>query len=114
MNNPNLGRMLRYYRKARGYSVQQLVDILEKEYNISLSPKTVYGWENSQNQPSADTLLVLCKIYNINRILDSLGYEGEPEQVPLILSPEEREIIIKYRSRKYCNSAIRKLLDIED
>lgn len=114
MNNPNLGRMLRYYRKACGYSVQQVADKLKNEYNISLSPKTIYGWENSQNQPSADTLLVLCKIYNINRILDSLGYEGEPEQAPLILSKEERELVIKYRSHKYFNSAIRKLLDIEE
>lgn len=52
MNNPNLGRMLRYYRKANAYSVQQVVDKLKTDYNISISPKTVYGWENSQNQPS--------------------------------------------------------------
>ena len=114
MINSNLGRMLRYYRKANKYSVQQVVDKLKKDYNISISPKTVYGWENGQNQPSADLLLMLCKIYKINNILETLGYEGPPEQAPLILSEEEREIIIKYRSRKYYNSAIRKLLDIED
>lgn len=114
MNNPNLGRMLRYYRKANAYSVQQVVDKLKTDYDISISPKTIYGWENSQNQPSADTLLVLCKLYKINNILDSLGYEGNPEQAPLILSPEERELVIKYRSHKYYNSAIRKLLDIDD
>lgn len=114
MNNPNLGRMLRYYRKANSYSVQQVVTKLKDEYDMIISPKTIYGWENSQNQPSADTLLVLCKMYKINNILDSLGYEGTPEQSPLILTPEERELIIKYRSRKYFNSAIRKLLDIEE
>lgn len=114
MNNPNLGRMLRYYRKANSFSVQQVVNKLKNEYEISLSPKTIYGWENGQNQPSADNLLVLCKMYKINNILDSLGYEGSPEQAPLILTPEEKEIIIKYRSRKYFNSAIRKLLDIEE
>lgn len=114
MNNPNLGRMLRYYRKANSFSVQQVVSKMKNEYEISLSPKTIYGWESGQNQPSADNLLVLCKMYKINNILDSLGYEGSPEQAPLILSPEEREIIIKYRSRKYFNSAIRKLLDIDE
>ncbi|MGN0153696.1 MAG: helix-turn-helix domain-containing protein [Lachnospiraceae bacterium] len=114
MKNPNLGRMLRYYRKARSYSVNQIVDILKEDYDISVSPKTVYGWENGQNQPSADTLLILCKIYNINDILDSLGYEGPAEQAPLILSDEERELVLKYRSHKYFNSAIRKLLDIEE
>lgn len=114
MNNPNLGRMLRYYRKANAYSVQQVVDKLKTDYDISISPKTIYGWENSQNQPSADTLLVLCKLYKINNILDSLGYEGTPEQAPLILTPEERELVIKYHSHKYYNSAIRKLLDMDD
>lgn len=114
MNNPNLGRMLRYYRKARRYSVQQVVDKLKSDYSISISPKTIYGWENGQNQPSADMLLVLCKIYKINNILSSLGYEGEPEQAPLILTPEERELVLKYRTHKYYNSAIRKLLDIEE
>ncbi|MCM1157486.1 MAG: hypothetical protein NC300_08015 [Bacteroidales bacterium] len=114
MKNPNLGRMLRYHRKANRYSVQNVVDKLKGEYDISISPKTLYGWENSQNQPSADTLLVLCKLYKINNVLESLGYEGVPEQAPLILTPEEREIILKYRSRKYYNSAIRKLLDIEE
>lgn len=114
MKNPNLGRMLRYYRKAKCYSVQQVVDKLKKEYGISISPKSVYSWENGQTQPYADTLLVLCKIYSINNILDSLGYEGEPEHAPLVLTSEERELIIKYRTHKYFNSAIRKLLDIED
>ena len=114
MKNTNLGRMLRYYRKANLYSVNYVVDRLKIDYDITVSPKTIYGWENSQNQPSADLLLMLCKIYKINNILESLGYEGVPEQAPLILTPEEREIIIKYRSRKYFNSAIRKLLDIPE
>ena len=114
MKNTNLGRMLRYYRKANLYSVQDVVDKLKKEYDVSISIKTLYGWENSQNQPSADLLLMLCKIYKINNILESLGYDGAPEQAPLILTSEEREIILKYRSKKYYNSAIRKLLDIED
>ena len=114
MNNPNLGRMLRYYRKSRQLSVQQVIDKLNREYNITISPKTLYGWENSQNQPSADMLLVLCKIYNVSNILESLGYDGPPEQAPLILSPIEREIISRYRSNKEYNKAILKLLDIEE
>lgn len=114
MKNPNLGRMLRYHRKANRYSVQDVIDTLKEDYDISISPKTLYGWENCQNQPSADTLLVLCKIYRINNILEALGYGITPEQAPLVLSQEEREIILKYRSRKYYNSAIRKLLDIDD
>ena len=114
MKNSNLGRILRYYRKAKRYSVQEIVDKFKNDYDISISPKTIYGWENGQNQPSADNLLILCKLYNINNILDSLGYDSEPEQAPLILTPEERELVLKYRTHKYFNSAIRKLLDIEE
>lgn len=114
MKHTNLGRALRYYRKANHYTVQQITDKMKRDYNVSLSPKTIYGWENGQNQPSADNLLILCKIYKITNVLEALGYEGAPEQSPLILSQEEREIILKYRSRKYANSAIRKLLDIPD
>lgn len=114
MNNPNLGRMLRYHRKASNLSVNQVVAKLKAEYDMSISPKTVYGWENSQNQPSADTLLILCKMYRINNILESLGYDGSPEQAPIVLTAEEKELIIKYRSHKYFNSAIRKLLDIDE
>jgi transcriptional regulator with XRE-family HTH domain len=114
MNNKNLGRALRYYRKANHYTVKQIADKMKKDYGVSLSPKTIYGWENNQNQPSADNLLILCKIYKITNILEALGYEGAPEQAPLILSTEERELVLKYRSHKYFNSAIRKLLDIEE
>lgn len=114
MKNSNLGQALRYYRKANHFTVQQVVDCLHKQYDVILSPKTLYGWETSQTQPSADNLLLLCKIYKISNILEALGYDGAPAQAPLILSEEERELVIKYRSRKYFNSAIRKLLDIEE
>jgi len=113
MKNQNLGKMLRYYRKARQYSIQQVIEALEKEYSISISPKTLYSWENSQNQPSADLLLMLCKLYNINNILETLGYDGDSENMPLILNPEETKLIRKYRARKRFQPAIRKLLDIE-
>lgn len=113
MRNPNLGRMLRYHRLTCNYSVQDVVDKLAKEYDIHLSTKTVYGWENGQNQPTADTLLVLCKMYQIHNILDSLGYDTTLGAEPILPNKEERELILRYRSRKEYQSAIRKLLDME-
>ena len=112
MNNPNLGVMLRYYRQAADLSVQQVVDKLQNDYNIKLSPKTVYGWETNQNQPSADTLLTLCKMYNVTNLLESLGYNGPEEQMPLILTKEERELVLNYRTHKQYHNSIRKLLDM--
>lgn len=114
MNNPNLGRMLRYYRKANKYSVQQVTDLFAQKYGVSLSIKTIYGWENGQSQPSADNLLILCKLYQINNVLESLGYEGLPEQAPLILTAEERELVANYRTHPDYQSAVRKLLDMHE
>lgn len=114
MNDYNLGRLLRIYRKSNNYTVNDVIEHLKNEYHISISPKTLYSWENSQNQPSADTFLVLCKIYNITNILESLGYKSSTEQPPLILTPEEKELIIKYRSNNFYHPAIRKLLDMKE
>ena len=113
MNNPNLGVLLRYYRKAAELSVNDVVDIFRTEYNTKLSNKTVYSWENGQNQPSADTLLTLCKMYNITNILQSLGYTGPVEKRPLGLTNNEREIILKYRSNDYFHKSVDKLFEIE-
>lgn len=108
------GTILRHYRQANQYSVNELTDILKKDYGMAISPKSVYSWENGQSKPTVDTFIILCKLYGINHILDTFGIAANKEQPPLILNEEERQIILKYRSRKYCNSAIRKLLDIED
>ena len=113
MNNPNLGVLLRYYRKAAHLTVKDVAAKFQNEYNTTLSTKTIYGWEGGQNQPSADTLLTLCKMYNITNIVESLGYAGPIEQTPLILSDEEREIIKKYRSHKVFHAAVSKLMELE-
>lgn len=113
MNYNNIGDMLRNYRIKNAMSVAQVTDELEKKFYIRISRKTLYAWENNQNQPSASCFLALCEIYNIENVLKTFGYESKKESTPLILNHEERELIIKYRSRKYPNSAIRKLLDIE-
>lgn len=114
MKNPNLGVRLRYYREAANLTVKDVVIKLETEYNMEYSPKTIYSWERGQNQPPADTLLSLCHLYNITNIVESLGYGTQSQELPLILTSEEKELITKYRERKYLNAAIRKLLDMED
>lgn len=113
MNDYHIGEMLRNYRIKNKLSVIKVINQLEKNYHIKISKKTLYAWENNQNQPSASYFLALCEIYNITNVLKDFGYETRKEPVPLILNSEEREIIIRYRSHHYPNSAIRKLLDIE-
>ena len=109
MKNPKISQVLKAYRKQNKYSVNDVVLKLEKNY-LPVAPKTVYGWESGQTQPDADTLLVLCKIYKIDNILESFGYDSPGE--PLLLSKEERSLILQYRSYAEMQPAIKKLLDV--
>ena len=110
MKNPNISKVLKSYRKLNKYSVSDVVIRLE-ENNLPVACKTVYGWESGQTQPDADTLLILCKIYKIDNILQTFGYE-ETSNIPLPLSAEGKELIEKYRQNLSMQPAIKKLLEM--
>ncbi len=114
MSRNNMGAWLRHYRKAAKLSVNDVVERFERDYDIIYTNKAVYGWESGQNQPPADTFLILCKMYNITNIVESLGYVTSKKQEPLLLTEQEEQIILKYRSIKHLQPAILKLLDIEE
>lgn len=109
MKNPNIARVLKEYRKLNHYSVEDVAKKLE-EYQLFFATKTIYGWENGQTQPDADTLLVLCKIYKIDHILETFGYM--PSDELLLLSEEEHSLIEKYREHTEMQTAVKRLLDL--
>lgn len=109
MKNPNISKVLKAYRKLNHYSVNDLVVKLE-DHNLPVAAKTVYGWESGQTQPDADTLLILCKIYNIDNILDTFGYSHSEDS--LFLSQEERSLVLQYRNHPDMQDAVKKLLEI--
>ncbi len=37
---------------------------------VTISPKTLYGWENGIRQPDADVFVILCQIYGIKSFSD--------------------------------------------
>ena len=74
MRNELIPKVLKEYRKRNHYSVKD-VSIRLMEHDIDVAPKTIYGWESGQAQPTADTLLLLCEIYKIPDILNSFGYD---------------------------------------
>lgn len=110
MKNPNIAKVLKTYRKLNHYSVNDLVLKLEAN-NLPVAPKTIYGWESGQTQPDADTLLVLCKIYKIENILSTFGYENSLNH--LIFSEEERNLILQYRKHSEMQTAVKRLLDMD-
>ena len=72
MKNPNIARALRYYRKMNNLSVDEVSDYLNAQ-NIPAKSKTIYGWENGNSQPNADTLMTLCGYYHID------AYHAHPD-----------------------------------
>lgn len=87
----DIGTLLKSKRKELNLSVKQVVDSL-KSYNISISEKTLYGWENNYRQPDADTFLILCAIYQISNVLDYFLNEQTKDY-----STKESILIKKYR-----------------
>ena len=108
MKNPEFARVLKEYRRRNQYTIYDIADKL-KENQIEVAVKTIYGWESGQTQPDADTLLKLCDIYKIDNILATFGYVNEDSE-EYILSLEEKELIIKYRSNPNMQDAVKKLL----
>lgn len=113
MKRTNIGTLLRYYRKKAKLSVNDVIENLAKEYDILYTDKAVYGWESGRSQPPADTFLILCKMYEISNIIESMGYASQNTKEPLILSDREEELIHKYREHKEHRNAIHKLLDMD-
>nr|MBP3597969.1 helix-turn-helix transcriptional regulator [Eubacterium sp.] len=114
MKNPNIARVLRYYRKLNERSVEDVSKHLDSK-NMPAATKTIYAWENGTTQPSADTLMELCSYYQIDNILETFGYDVivEEEKNSFPLSVEEQKIIKAYRKKTSMQDAVKRLLDVE-
>lgn len=88
----DIGSLLKNKRKELKLSVKYVTEALSK-YNINISEKTLYGWENNYRQPDADAFLILCLIYNITDVLSYFADTTHSEEI----SQSEKELIKKYR-----------------
>ncbi len=109
MNKKYIGKVLRDYRKKNKLSVNDVALRLE-EHDVIISPKSIYGWENGQTQPNAETLLLLCEIYNIEQILFTFGYTNRASNYAI--SEYENRLLKQYRTKPEMHEAVHKLLDI--
>ena len=112
MKNKLMANALRYYRKQELLSVQDVV-LLLKEKDICVSPKTIYSWENGTTKPDVPMLMLLCSLYHIPNIQQILGdsAEASPQDIPVLLTPEEQQLIEKYRRHPEMHEAVGKLLE---
>ena len=91
MKNEMIAKVLKKYRKNNKLTVNEVAELLN-ERSLTVATKTIYGWESGQAQPDADTLLVLCEIYNIDDILGTFGYSNKKQ---FHITNHERELIEK-------------------
>ena len=89
--------VLKEKRGEKSLSVEYVSERLA-ELGIKVSPKTIYNWETGHSQPSPDTLMALCSIYEISNILEAFGYQKNDADSQNILSEDLRRLLEKYRS----------------
>lgn len=106
MKNEMIAKVLKDTRKKNMMSVKQVASQLES-HSLHVAEKTIYGWESGQSQPDADTLLVLCEIYEIEDILGTFGYK---DTKPFHITQREKELIMRYREHPEMHHAIDRLL----
>ena len=109
MSKEHIGKILREYRRKNKLSVKD-VAVKLKGYDITISPKSIYGLENGQTQPNAETLLILCELYHIEQILFTFGYTNRAGNYAI--SEYENRLLKQYRAQPEMHDAIHKLLDI--
>lgn len=70
------GQELRRIRKERQISVERVREFLQLE-----STQAIYKWESGKCFPQADTLIALCKFYDVNPMV----LFGEAEASPIVI-----------------------------
>jgi transcriptional regulator with XRE-family HTH domain len=89
-----IANVLKKYRHKSGLSTKEVTEKLSLQ-GINVSPKTLYGWEIGHSQPDANTLLLLCDIYDIDDIMLAFGY-GKKERLPIeVRMPERAKLLDK-------------------
>lgn len=109
MKNKAIAETLKLYRKHNQLTVKDVATQL-KEHSISAAEKTIYGWENGQSQPDADTFLILCEIYHISDILGAFGYKKTEN---INLTQTEKDIVLGLRKHHQMIDAVKKLVDVD-
>lgn len=83
---------LKEMRIKAGYSQKEVYEM----FNIRQS--TFSAWETGRAEPSADMLLKLCKLYNVNDILGAFGFDGYNADGSIHLNMKEIDMVETYRA----------------
>lgn len=106
-----IGDSLKKYRKAMGLTVPQVSAIMQKNYDLKVAAKTIYGWESNQCYPPTQKMLALCEIYQINDI--GMSFAPKKDSRNFVITPLERKIVQGFRDNPEMRPAVCRLLGID-
>lgn len=98
MANVKFGNILRSLRNRRGFTQQQVADLL------GLKNKSTLGsWEVGKSEPDGYTFLKLCRLYQVENIYETFNSDGILESVEINdfgepLDSKEKEVLLAYRN----------------
>lgn len=104
MTKEQIAALLRDRRRDMGLTGGEVVQKL-KAYNINISPKTLWGYENENSSPPVPTFIALCKIYEVEDVVSEVKEKPVNEKLnyreKLLLdyfrqaSPEAQDLVLK-------------------
>lgn len=98
-----IAKNLLYYRKKNGYTQKQLAEML------GVKNSAVSNWENGQNSIDIETLCKACDIFHIT-LNDMYGRFSDTDVCTL----HERAVLMAYRNNPSMQSAVDRLLGVEE
>ena len=110
MANKKFGDTLRELRNQKGYTQQQVADLL------GLKNKSTLGsWEVGKSEPDGYTLLRLCKIYDVKDIYRAFG-ELSPVQYTddACWEPMEKYRLLNSGYQRIVSTLISQLLELQE
>lgn len=91
MTKEEIGLILKELRIKSDMTQKQVAQVIGRTQQV------VGHWETGYSQPDADTLFVLCELYNAS-VDDAFGFTKKSKKHEHSLSDEDIDIIKKYRS----------------
>ena len=98
-----IGSRIRKYRKAKNLSQKDFAALL------GVSASRANNWENGVNRPDIELLADICRILQVSPS-ELLDVRIDPEE----LSPQERRVIMAYRTKTHLQQAVDILLGVDD
>lgn len=87
----NFSETLKGLRINAGFSQKEVYE------RFGIRQSTFSAWETGRSEPSADMLLKLCKLYDVNDIFSAFGYDGYNKDGSLQLNTDEIDLVEGYR-----------------